>query len=985
MVTHIKQDFSEQAMVFQEQKPMHSIKAKGASSSNSSVNKQKRSSIFGWFYDLPVRQKQLLGLFTSEIISIIGLMGVGALLIIVGGRRQLVQQAKAEEAVAEIAYNLKIDQMGFGFRGQSDNPGVIRAALQTANGQILSPQERAEIKSILKNETLARNIEYATLVDRNARIIVNANANRQGQLFDPDGLVSQVLENPQQLKASSIVTWEELQKESPEFPAGFVNSDALIRYTVTPIINPANNDAIGALVSGDIVNNKLPIVEKTLDAFDNGYGAIYMKNSAGELVLATSLDLGESRDMSLAKVNVGLPDSTLLNDAINSDDDTVVRRVNVGSQTYSASAKAIKNSQDQPIGVIVRGTSEAALNSLIVRSLQVQLLIAGFALAADTLLAIFLGRSIVTPINQLQNSTKRFALGNRSLRSEIQNKDEIGQLAKTFNDLADKITESEQKLMQEAQQQTIQAERAKFLAELAVKIRQTMKTEDIIQLCVDGAKEVLQVDRVLFFNFDEQWEGTVTAEAVEDGWPVKLGDSIHDPCFEEKYVQQYRQGRVQAISDIYQADLTDCYRQMMEPYKVRANLIVPVLIDNHLQSLLIAHQCEYPRQWTDGDIAFLQQISTQLGYALNQSQLFQQKEWARLAAEDLSEQQRRQKESLQMQLIDLLGDVEDAASGDLTVRADVTAGDIGTVADFFNSIIENLRQVVLQVKQSTALVNDSLENNEESMRELAQTALTQASDTTSTLASLKEMIQSIQVVAQQAQKAADVAHTASLTAETGGQAMDKTVYTIQGLRSTVGETAKKVKRLGEASQQISKVVSLINQIAMQTNLLAINAGIEAARAGEEGQGFAVVAEEVGELAARSAAATQEIEEIVNNIQVETYQVAEAMEMGTTQVVEGTQLVEEAKQSLNQIMTVSRQIDELVGSISAATVSQVNTSESVSNLMQQIAEVSEQTSQSSMNVSNSLQETVAIAQRLQESVDTFTVDELGESTMKQDVS
>jgi len=168
------------------------------------------------------------------------------------------------------------------------------------------------------------------------------------------------------------------------------------------------------------------------------------------------------------------------------------------------------------------------------------------------------------------------------------------------------------------------------------------------------------------------------------------------------------------------------------------------------------------------------------------------------------------------------------------------------------------------------------------------------------------------------------------------------------------------------------VVSLINQIAIQTNLLAINAGIEAARAGEEGQGFAVVAEEVGELAIRSAAATQEIEEIVGNIQRETSEVVQAMEIGTTQVVEGTRIVEEAKESLSQILDVSRQIDFLVQSISTATASQVETSQSVSQLMKDIAAVSQRTSDSSVQISQSLQQTVEISQQLQETVGTFKV-------------
>ena len=170
--------------------------------------------------------------------------------------------------------------------------------------------------------------------------------------------------------------------------------------------------------------------------------------------------------------------------------------------------------------------------------------------------------------------------------------------------------------------------------------------------------------------------------------------------------------------------------------------------------------------------------------------------------------------------------------------------------------------------------------------------------------------------------------------------MNRTVEGISQLREKVAETAKKVKRLGESSQQISKAVSLINQIALQTKLLAINASIEAARAGEEGRGFAVVAEEVGELATQSAGATKEIEAIVENIQKETGEVVEAMELGNGQVVEGTHLVGEAKQSLDQMVEVSHQIDQLVQSISGETVSQTKTSEMFTNLMKDIAKVSE---------------------------------------------
>ena len=185
-------------------------------------------------------------------------------------------------------------------------------------------------------------------------------------------------------------------------------------------------------------------------------------------------------------------------------------------------------------------------------------------------------------------------------------------------------------------------------------------------------------------------------------------------------------------------------------------------------------------------------------------------------------------------------------------------------------------------------------------------------------------------------------------------------------------TAKKVKRLGESSQEISKVISLINQIAMQTNMLAINASIEASRAGEEGRGFAVVAEEVGELAVKSAEATKEIEEIVETIQEETADVVAAMELGTSQVVEGTRLVEDTKISLDHIAQLSQQIDLLLKSISGATSSQAQTSQAVSQLMKEVAQVSKRTSDASRNVFDSLDETVKIAQKLESSVNTFQV-------------
>ncbi|MGM3307181.1 methyl-accepting chemotaxis protein [Anabaena sp. WFMT] len=342
----------------------------------------------------------------------------------------------------------------------------------------------------------------------------------------------------------------------------------------------------------------------------------------------------------------------------------------------------------------------------------------------------------------------------------------------------------------------------------------------------------------------------------------------------------------------------------------------------------------------------------------------------KVSRESINEQEWQQQDTLHLQLLNLLSQVEIAAKGDLTVHADVITGEVGTIANVFNLILENLRDIVTQVKQAASQVNTSLDSNESTIRDLTQAAITQANDINRTLAAVDQMTNSMQALVDGAQEVTTIANHAHHTATKSGKAMDLTVQNILSLQETVGETAKKVRRLGESSQQISRVVSLINQIAMQTNLLAINAGIEAARAGEEGQGFAVVAEEVGELAARSAAATQEIEQIVDKIKRDTNEVMQAMEVGNTQVIESTQIVADAKQSLSEILDVSQQVDTLVKSIAMASDCQLETSQIVRQLMQDISETSHHSGDSTQKIGESLQRDMEIFQNLQKNIENF---------------
>ncbi|URD50521.1 methyl-accepting chemotaxis protein [Chroococcidiopsis sp. CCNUC1] len=337
-----------------------------------------------------------------------------------------------------------------------------------------------------------------------------------------------------------------------------------------------------------------------------------------------------------------------------------------------------------------------------------------------------------------------------------------------------------------------------------------------------------------------------------------------------------------------------------------------------------------------------------------------------------AQEQEQAKEELQRQVIRLLDDVEGAARGDLTVQAEVTADVLGAVADSFNLTIQNLREIVGQVKLAARQVSQGSADNETFARALSQDALRQAEELAVTLNSVQVLTDAIQRVAESAREAESVARSASDTAQKGGEAVERTVAGILEIRQTVAETTRKVKRLAESSQEISKIVALISQIASRTNMLALNASIEAARAGEAGRGFAIVADEVRQLADRVAKALKEIEQIVRQIQSETGSVMTAMEEGTQQVIQGTKLAEQAKRSLEDIVQVSNRIDALVGSITADTVQQTETSRAVAAVVQSVELTAQETSQEAQRVSGSLQNLVQVAGELQTSVERFRV-------------
>ena len=324
----------------------------------------------------------------------------------------------------------------------------------------------------------------------------------------------------------------------------------------------------------------------------------------------------------------------------------------------------------------------------------------------------------------------------------------------------------------------------------------------------------------------------------------------------------------------------------------------------------------------------------------------------------------------QMAVLNLLDEMGDLADGDLTVRAEVRENITGAIADSINYTIDSLRGLVAGINRASQQVSTATGQAQATSVGLLSAAEKQSSQITETTEAVNNMTRSILQVSSNASQASQVAQRSLQAATQGSAAVQNTIAGMNGIREQIQETSKRIKRLGESSQEIGEIVELISDITEQTNILALNAAIQAASAGEAGRGFTVVAEEVQRLAVRSSEATKQIGAIVKTIQTDTNSAVAAMEKSTEGVVEGARLSDAAGKALTEIETVSNSLARLIQSISTATEAQTQVASTVTKNMQQIQEITSQTTEGTKQTAESVGQLTKLAEELRDSVAGF---------------
>ncbi|MEO0373257.1 MAG: GAF domain-containing protein [Cyanobacteria bacterium P01_A01_bin.17] len=438
-------------------------------------------------------------------------------------------------------------------------------------------------------------------------------------------------------------------------------------------------------------------------------------------------------------------------------------------------------------------------------------------------------------------------------------------------------------------------QKARLIKSLTQSIRASLIEEDILSTTVTEMRKALKADRMIIYGFDADWYGTVVAEAVLPGFPKTLWAEIKDPCFAEGFVKQYQSGRAHSIPDVQSASIGECYRQQLEQFGIRANLVVPILKDQQLFGLLIAHQCSGPRHWQTTDITLMTQVAQQVGYALDHARLLAQIDQAYQLAQGTSTQNQQQRENLQRQISTFLAQ----SKGAIQHLADQNRQQMVSVSTLYNHI--------KALADSTQGMVRAFEQGEQHSQQV------------------KQGIQTNQAVVKQMRD--------SITAL-------ETIFT---------SAAEQIQVLGQPAQQLDALITQVNALAAEVKLQAMNVTLESARKGSAGQEFADIGEKIHALARELDSGLTEVKPLVQTIRANVQNTSNLFINGQQQTLTSTQSVVEIQQQLGQVAASSYQLLSLLGQMTQAATNQAHQSEAANHSAVEVANLTNHTAETSAAV------------------------------------
>ncbi len=460
------------------------------------------------------------------------------------------------------------------------------------------------------------------------------------------------------------------------------------------------------------------------------------------------------------------------------------------------------------------------------------------------------------------------------------------------------------------QQAEIEREWTEFFTQTVQYIHNSVTEQDALEISVEEIRRVLDCDRVVVYSFDRDRYGEVIAESVALGWTKALGKVIHDPCFEFRYLEKYQHGRVNATDNIYEAGLTDCYVEQLEKLEVKANLVAPILHGGNIFGLLIAHQCSQPRKWKEYEIRWVTQISTQIGFALDNTQLLQQAEQSSLSADYLTHQHSQQKEAFKQQLIAIL-------SSSTNTYEDLTQDAL--------SQSESLLAILHQIAQINDIVKSQADDVNPVQRQKQQQN-----------AKLQQIKESIAL----------------------------TLKGISNLQNSVREATAKMNYLSNSSQKMLEIVHLIQTLAKQIAQQSLNITIAISKTENAEQ------ESIMELVdtllfdvQKLYKAIAPINPLLSGIDTEACQGKIAMDSALEKAVKGTKLVHAIQQKLQEIIILNSNLNFLLDKFTKASQTQTKISQSTGESVQKVIDLANQISQHSSAITEFFNQLVSLTQEL----------------------